>query len=392
MQGGVATSSAKRVLETADPLAANMAALSLGNTEPKQTVPGPVEPGTSAQDQGHGEPMLAATATPELAVPAPAEATPQQPPAVPAVEPENPPPAPVEATPEQPAPVAVVPVVDGQPLQPPPAVPAVELGQPMQPAELAQPLQPPAVPAPLEPPQTVQPAEPAAPVVVMTPAVAQSAASRLQATDGLPPSPTRSHRKPQAVKQHVFHEEPSAAGPALEARQPPSIAPPQAVQALGPGQGTTPAATPAATLVSPGPQVAAPVPPIVQPAQPAPPAVKASPPLPATVAAPVAPMSDQDRVNAVLGQLGMSGAGASGSADGALQLPEDLRALILQSQGTPQQAETTPDASGANQLDPSVSTATHRPSAMRLARFMESPEGAKFPHMQKMFNGTRDDP
>ena len=59
MQGGVATSSAKRVLETADPLAANMAALSLGNTEPKQTVPGPVEPGTSARDQGHGEPMLA---------------------------------------------------------------------------------------------------------------------------------------------------------------------------------------------------------------------------------------------------------------------------------------------------------------------------------------------
>ena len=335
---GAATSSAKRVVEAAaaEPLVASMAVLKLGEKPLQPAVVGGVDPPaetipqSEATAETHGENVASSAVT----------------------EPSAEPPLTVAAIPEQPplAPAGAGPIPEGAtPGQP--AAPALE--------ELAA-------------SETVEPAR-VLPTVVVTRETVETAASRLQ-SDGLPPSPTRSSRKPHAVKhQQFFEPELPVPKQGLEAMP---KEPPQAVPQVPPLQPS----------------------PVVAPSAPAPampPPVKAASPLPPTAPAAPTAMTEDDKVKAVLGQLGMPGAGASGSAAPAAGglLPDDLRALILAAQGTPQQNQPAPDAGAeANPIDPNVTTATHRASAMRLSRFMESEEGAKFPHMQKMFSGTREDP
>ena len=351
---GAATSSAKRVAEAAaaEPLVASMAVLKLGEKPLQPAVVGGVDPPaetipqSEATAETHGENVASSV---------------HSPPHTAVTEPSAEPPLTVAAIPEQPplAPAGAEPIPEGAtPGQP--AAPALE--------ELAA-------------SETVEPGR-VLPTVVVTRETVQTAASRLQ-SDGLPPSPTRSSRKPHAVKQQQFFE-PELPVPkqGLEAmpKQPPQAVP--QVPQLPP-----PAIVPP---LQPSPVVAP-----SAPAPAMPPPVKAASPLPPTAPAAPTAMTEDDKVKAVLGQLGMPGAGASGSAAPAAGglLPDDLRALILAAQGTPQQNQPAPDACAeANPIDPNVTTATHRASAMRLSRFMESEEGAKFPHMQKMFSGTREDP
>lgn len=70
-------------------------------------------------------------------------------------------------------------------------------------------------------------------------------------------------------------------------------------------------------------------------------------------------------------------------------IPEDMAQLIMCGQsGVPQASAPEPPQL---ELDPSINTSTHRQSAMRLKRFMESEEGAKFPHMSKLWEGSKDE-
>ena len=82
----------------------------------------------------------------------------------------------------------------------------------------------------------------------------------------------------------------------------------------------------------------------------------------------------------------------TGSAAAMPALPPDLTSLIATSQAAQPAAVPGGPGGPGPALDPMVNTSTHRSAHMRLTRFMESPEGAKFPHMQKLWSGNRDDP
>ena len=149
-----------------------------------------------------------------------------------------------------------------------------------------------------------------------------------------------------AAKQHVFDSEPEPAVPvwagvnALAANQP------LKTQTVVVGATLTPASSPAPAPVAPS--------------------LAAAPP---------------DPLAALATSLGGGG--------GDVVLPGELSAMILAAPTAP--PASAPSAPGQAPLDPSVNTANHRASAMRLNRFMESAEASKFPHMQKLFTGTRDE-
>ena len=149
-----------------------------------------------------------------------------------------------------------------------------------------------------------------------------------------------------AAKQHVFDSEPEPAVPvwagvnALAANQP------LKTETVVVGATLTPASSPVPAPVAPS--------------------VAAAPPDP-------------------LAALATSLRGGGGD----VVLPGELSAMILAAPTAP--PASAPSAPGQAPLDPLVNTTSHRASSMRLNRFMESAEASKFPHMQKLFHGTRDE-
>ena len=103
---------------------------------------------------------------------------------------------------------------------------------------------------------------------------------------------------------------------------------------------------------------------------------------------PTVPAVPAPDVEAVMASMGAGN--GDGSPEGA-PIPAELASLISTSvHGSPAGAvEPTPP--GQVPLDPRVNTSTNRASAMRLNRYMESAEGARFPHMQKLFQGDSAD-
>ena len=114
------------------------------------------------------------------------------------------------------------------------------------------------------------------------------------------------------------------------------------------------------------------------------PPVSASAPAPAPVAStPAVPAgASPDPLAELAANLGGGGAGVA--------IPAELNAMILAAPAPTPTGAPAPGAQGTP-LDPSVNTTTNRAAAMRLNRFMESAEASKFPHMQKLFTGTRDE-
>ena len=82
--------------------------------------------------------------------------------------------------------------------------------------------------------------------------------------------------------------------------------------------------------------------------------------------------------------------GLSGGASVDSQIPEELQGLIAAGNEAP--AAKPSGSAGwvsAGELDPNVTTATNRQAAMRLNRLMNSKEASKFPHMGKLWSGSR---
>ena len=86
-----------------------------------------------------------------------------------------------------------------------------------------------------------------------------------------------------------------------------------------------------------------------------------------------------------------------GSGSPNVSISNDLRNLVRNSGGFGQMvAASAPAAIGGTAapapLDQAVNTSSHRKEAMRLNRFMESPDAQRFPHMLRLFQGSRDEP
>ena len=252
----------------------------------------------------------------------------------------------------------------------PPPEPAIPKAAPPQPAiPLTEPT--PAVPA--EPPIPKLPAVPAvAEPLHATPAMPANQPAETQHSQGhhqpptLPSSPALTALDAQTPRQlpdnqlgdsSLYPETPSKPSPANLAPDP--TAPKQPMPAM-PGEGTEPATLPKPTCPAP-----------VEPPQ------KTPAPAP-------------DVADAMLAAIQSQGSAAQ---TGEMVLPGDILAALgtgaTGTPGTPPPA--APPMPGQVPLDPKVNTSTNRAASMRLNRFMESAEGEKFPHMQKLFNGNSQD-
>ena len=260
------------------------------------------------------------------------------------------------------------------------------------------------------------------PTVVVTPQAVQTAAVRLQSQDGLPPSPTRSIRKPAPVKQHVFHDstpapaaakQPEEAAPAAakqpeeaasaEAKQPEEAAPTAAKQPEEAAPAAAKQPEEAASAVAKQPEEAAPTA-AKQPEEAAPAAAKqpeqAAPAVakqPEQAAPAVAKQAEAPCIPdlAALVASVQGSQQASSPSGGGFQLPPELVELLqaqLNGSATPAPAEPeAPAVPDQKPLDTSVTSSTHRAAYMRLCRFMEGNDAKKFPHMAKLFSGSPSD-
>lgn len=135
-------------------------------------------------------------------------------------------------------------------------------------------------------------------------------------------------------------------------------------------------AQPPAPLVAPR-ESAQPPQPVVVPAVP----VAQAPALPGPVAGP-----SEAELTAML-----QGMGAGTDGAGTSMLPQELLTALQAAPGQSAVAPTAEAPAGQAPLDPTVNSSSHKNSAMRLKRFMET-EGDNFPHMQKLFSGSKEEP
>ena len=171
---------------------------------------------------------------------------------------------------------------------------------------------------------------------------------------------------------------PAPQGPAPTAQPPAPTEPPPAP--------TEPAQPPAPKGPAPAPKGPAQPPAPKEPAQPPASTGPVQPPAPKPPA-PAPPASADDAADPLASLAANLGAGHDG-----VEMPGDLGLLILNGCNASKSPDApAPDAAGQAPLDPKVNTSTNRPAAMRLNRFMESSDANKFPHMQKLFNGTKED-
>ena len=213
------------------------------------------------------------------------------------------------------------------------------------------------------------PGEPASPATALATQVGQMhlaspGSPTMEATNkGLPASPSRGQRQPEPKpnpKPHVFHSVPVLPDP-NRPELPPGLLGQLVVPAKAP--------IPAPQMVAGGG---------VAPS----PAAPAAAPMPSGPAAP-----DLEGI--------MKNLGAAPQPGGCV-LPPGLGEAIMQSlQSSPAaavaKASSAAPASGG--LDPNINSSTHRKEAMRLNRLMDSADAAvRFPHMHKLYTGTREEP